>query len=153
MLKLLPDIKFPVTSAQTNAMMDNLVQLNVLDAGVPDRGQKALDILLHTYELKAKTAGVIDYTGQDGHRRLLQDAMNFVGDGSPIVTRHGDMRAAHLAIDYSNTQIVLKSSGMTAIASDVNALLDLCRDLMSFPMRTEERMGLFLTYLKKKSPI
>jgi len=150
MLTLLPELKFPITSRQTDAMMNNLCQLNVLDAGVPDRAQKALDLLLHIYELKAKTAGAIDYTGQAGHALLLQHAMNFVGDGSPIVTRHGDLRAAHLAIDYSNTQIMLKDAGFSAIPSDVNLLLDMCRDLMNFPMRTEERMGLLLTYLKKK---
>ena len=133
--------------------MDSVVKLNLLDAGLPDRAQKALDIVLHTYELKAKTGSVIDYTGENGHARLLQDAMSFVGDGCPIVTRHGDLQAAHLAIDYSNTQIILQNAGLPLLPSNTNDLLNLCRGLMAFPMRTDERMGLLLTYLKKKSPI
>ena len=150
MLKLLPTLTFPITHNQVNGLYDGVVQLNVLDAGLSDRSQKALDIVLDTYEIKAKTSGAIDYTGPGGHLRLFQDAMNFVGDGNPIATRHGDMRAAHLAINWNNTQVALANAGMTLLSADVNQLILLCRDFTVLPLRSEDRIGLFLSYLRKK---
>lgn len=149
-LSLLPNLVFPITGKQVHALMDNLVQLNALDAGLSDRDQKALDIVLDTYEIKAKTNGLVDYTGDDGHARLFQDAMIFCGDGNPVVTRHGDLRAAHLAIAYNNAQVCLKNIGMPALTDDRNELVRLARKITVLPLRTEERMGLFLSYLDKK---
>ncbi len=150
-LIVLPDLKFPVTAKQADSLMVDVVQLNLVDAGINERQQKALDILLDTYELKAKSAGQIDYTNTDGHTRLFQHAMNFVGDGSPITTRHGDLRAAHLAIAYNNAQMKLKAAGMAALPAEVTLLLELCRDFCALPIRSEEKMGIYLSYLQKRS--
>ena len=150
MLTLLPDLVYPVTGAQINALMDNVVQLNLVDAGLTSRDQDAIDIMLDCYEIKAKTNGAIDYTGLDGHRRLHEDAMRLVNDGNPIMTRHGDMTAAHVAIGYHDAQINLRTAGMPLLSSNRNDLLALSRDILQFPKRTEARMALFLRYLRKK---
>ena len=149
-LTLLPDLIYPVTGAQINALMDNMVQLNLVDAGLTSRDQDAIDIMLDCYEIKAKTGGAIDYTGLDGHRRLHEDAMRLINDGNPIMTRHGDMSAAHLAIGFHDAQIHLRNAGMTLLPSNRDDLLSLARDILQFPKRTESRMGLFLRYLRKK---
>ena len=150
MLTLLPDLVYPVTGAQINALMDNVVQLNLVDAGLTSRDQDAIDIMLDCYEIKAKTNGAIDYTGLDGHRRLHEDAMRLVNDGNPIMTRHGDMTAAHVAIGYHDAQINLRTAGMPLLSSNRNDLIALSRDILQFPKRTEARMALFLRYLRKK---
>src|SRR5207244_12118851 len=125
-------------------------QLNLLDAGLTERQQKALDILLDTFELKAETNGAVDYTGQSGKAALYQAAVNFCGDGSPLVTRHGDLRAAHLAINFNNAQAKLHKAGMPPLPVDVNSLVNMCADIASLPPRTEDRMGLFLSYFQKQ---
>lgn len=153
LLTQLPQLVFPITSKQADGMMDNVMKLNLLDAGVSERTQKALDLDFHCYEIKADTMGQVDYTGQEGHRRLLQDAMSFVGDGSPLVTRHGDLKAAFLAIAFNDAQAKLVKAGMPRLTNDVNLLIHSVRDLLTFPPRTEDRMGLFLSYLRKKPPV
>ena len=149
-LSILPDLVYPVTPAQINAIMDNVVQLNLVDAGLTSRDQAAIDIMLDCYEVLAKTAGAIDYTGLDGHRRLHEDAMRLINDGNPIMTRHGDLSAAHLAIGYHDAQISLRNAGMPLLTTNRDDLLALARDITQFPKRTEDRLGLFLRYLKKK---
>jgi hypothetical protein len=150
-LIVLPDLKFPVTSKQADSLMVDVVQLNLVDAGINERQQKALDIMLDTYELKAKSGGKIDYTSGEGHRLLFEHAMTFVGDGSPVTTRHGDLRAAHLAIAFNNAQMKLKAAGMPALTHEVALLLELCKDFAVSPLRTEEKMGVYLSYLQKRS--
>lgn len=152
-LSKLPNITFPVTPRQVNSLMENVVRFNIIDAALSERSQKALDIELHCQEIKADTAGAVDYTGQDGHRRLIQDAFSFVGEGVPIVTRHGDLKAAYLAIGYNDAQFKLRRAGMPLVSDDVNTLLNSVRDLMAYPPRTEDRIGLYLAYLRKKDPI
>ena len=150
MLTLLPDLVYPITPGQINALMDNIVQLNVVDAGLTQRAQEALDIALDCYEILAKTGGKIDYTGLDGHRRLHEDAMRLISDGNPIMTRHGDLSAAHLSIGFHDAQIHLRNAGMHLLTNNRDDLLNMARDIMQFPKRTEDRIGLFLRLLKKK---
>lgn len=152
-LSKLPNLTFPVSSRQVNALMENVVKLNVLDAGIAERMQKALDIELHVQEIMADTGGAVNYTGADGHRRLVQDAMSFVGDGCPIATRHGDLKAAYLAIAFNDAQFKLAKAGMPLLSSDVQTLLGTVRDLLTMPPRTEDRIGLYLSYLRKKDPL
>lgn len=152
-LTKLPQLTFPVTSRQVNALMENVAKLNVIDHGIAERMQKALDLELHAQEVKADTGGAIDYTGRAGHARLAQDAMAFVGEGCPIVTRHGDLKAAYLSIAYNDAQAKLAKAGMPLLPDDVNTLLTLVQDILTMPPRTEDRMALFLSYLRKKPPI
>ena len=149
-LTLLPDLIYPVTGAQINALMDDVVKLNLVDAGLTSRDQDAIDIMLDCYEIKAKSLGAIDYTGLDGHRRLHEDAMRLINDGNPIMTRHGDMTAAHVAIGYHDAQICLRDAGMTLLTSNRDDLLNLSRDILQLSKRTEARMALFLRYLREK---
>lgn len=150
LLKLLPDITFPVTSPQINGLMDGVLSLNVLDAGLSPRLQKALDIVLETYELKATSGGKHDYTGRSGNQKLYQDALSFVSEGSGLVTRHGDLRAAHLAINWHNAQKKLEKAGLPLMSAVVNDLVAESIEISNFQPQTEERMGLFLSYLQKK---
>lgn len=133
--------------------MQNTVQLNPLDAGIAERMQKAIDLELHAQEVKADTAGAINYTGADGHRRLCQDAMSFAGDGCPIVTRHGDLKAAYLAIAFGDAQFKLAKAGMPLLTNNPQLLLASVQDILQLPARTEDRMALFLSYLRKKPPV
>ena len=149
-LTLLPNLVFPVTGGQIAALMDNLVQLNLMDAGLTSRDQAAIDVMLDCYEVFAKTNGAVNYTGLEGHKRLHEDAMKLINDGNPIMTRHGDRDAAHLAIGYHDAQICLQTAGMPLLPNNRNDLLALARDITQFPKRTEDRMGMFLRYLKKK---
>lgn len=152
-LSKLPNLTFPVSSRQVNALMENVVRMNVLDAGLSERDQKAIDIELHINEIMADTAGAVNYTGQDGHRRLVSDAFAFVGEGVPIVTRHGDLKAAYLAIAFNDAQAKLAKAGMPRLTDDVALLRNLVRDLLAYPVRTEDRISLFLSYLRKKDPV
>ena len=151
-LRMLPDMVFPVTPQQVNALMDNLVQLNLVEGGINERQQFALGINFHVYDLLVKTQGRIDYTGREGHRRMMQDATIFCGSGNPVATRHGDLAAAHLSVDYNDTQARLKGAGLPALPSQVSDLLGMCADLAVFPPREERRILLLLDYLSKKSP-
>lgn len=147
-LKLLPDMVMPVTQAQINPLMDNLCQLNVLDAGIAEPMQRALGIYLHTWDLWCKSGGRIDYRGKAGRERLKDDACRFVL--SSIVTRHGDLPAAHLAIDWSDTQVRLRAAGLALLPSDVNKLLADCSDIHALSIEMEKRTGLLMDYLGKK---
>jgi len=133
--------------------MENVVKFNTLDAGIAERMQKALDLEFHAQEIKADTNGAVDYTGRDGHAKLAADAMAFVGDGCPIVTRHGDMKAAYLAIAFNDAQFKLKAAGMPLLSDDVNTLLVSVQDILTMPVKTEDRCSLFLSYLRKKPPL
>lgn len=148
-LSLLPALTWPITPKQIDGLMVNLMQLNTLEAGIPDRVQKALDIVFDVYELKAKSKGTIDYTGEAGENRLVQEAITFVPE--QIVTKHRDLDAAHLAIAFNNAQVQLSRAGMPLLPNDVPALLVLAKRLLARPVRTEQRIGLFLSYLQKKS--
>ena len=149
-LKLLPDLTFPLTQAQINPLLESVQKLNVLDAGVDPRTQKAIDIMLHAWDLKAKTGGRIDYTGPNGHARLYQDAVRLVPEF--LATKHGDLRAAHLGIDFNNTQVDLRTAGMALLPGGTFELINMCRDILNTPIRTDERMSLLLSLLSKKTP-
>lgn len=148
LLYTLPDITFPVTSKQCNGLMTGVQVMNLAEAGVDPRTQKALDLELHIWELYADTGGRVDYTGQKGHARLYQDAVSFVPE--QVVTKFGDLRAAHLAIDFNNAQAKLKKAGYPLLSNNRDELINQCRDLLALPLRSEERLGLFLSYLAKK---
>lgn len=149
-LKLLPDLQFPVTLQQANVLMENVVQLNIIDGALSERTQRALGLYLHTFDLWVKSGGKVDYRGKDGHRRLIEDAMRFVGTGNPVATRHGDLAAAHLAIDWSDTQVRLAPLGQ-ALSANVSELIGACPDLAEFSPEMEKRTGLLMDYWGKKS--
>ena len=153
MLTLLPDLKFPVTQAQFDPLMNNLVQLNIIDGALNEKVQRGLGLFLHTHDLWCKSGGRIDYRGPAGHARLMQDAMTFCGSGNPVATRHGDLAAAHLSIDFSDTQVRLKAHGMTLLSWDVNDLINQCRDLSEYSPELEKRVGLLMDMLGKKSAV
>lgn len=148
-LSTLPPIHFPLTFQQVGALMDFVQKMNVVDAGVDPRTQKAADIEFHIYELLADTRGTRDYRGRDGHARLVQESMAFIPE--QLVTKHGDLRAAHLAINYNNAQAKLKRHGFAPMTDNRDTLVNECRDLLAFPLGTEERVSLYLNYLAKKT--
>lgn len=153
MLRLLPDATFPITVQQFNPLMDDVCQLNIIDAGLSERSQRALTIYFHTFDLWVKSGGKVDYRGRDGHRRLVEDAMRFCGSGNHVATRHGDLAAAHLAIDYHDAQIRLIETSKPILPGYVSELLSQCADLAEFPPEMEKRVGLLMDYLgKKKMP-
>lgn len=151
MLKLIPDLVFPLTPKSFSPLMDNVVQLNTLDSGIPENMQRALGLMLHCYDLWCKSNGTINYIGMDGHKRLVQDAMTFCGTGNPVATRNGDLSAAHLSIDWHDTQIRLKEKGQTLLSDNPNELLHLCSDLYGLAIMDEKRIGLLMDMLGKKS--
>ncbi len=148
-LTLLPDLTFPVARNAIDPLMTNLVQLNTIDAALGENMQRALGLMLHTWDLWVKSGGRIDYRGVGGHERLKQDAETFLC-GSPVATRNGDLSAAHLSIDYHDTQVRLKGLGLPPLPSSVNDLLKLCQDLYGLSLQDEKRIGLLLDYLGKK---
>ena len=150
MLTLLPDLKFPITKGQFDPLMNNLVQVNLLDAGVTEKQQRGLGLYFHTFDLWCKSGGKIDYRGPAGHARLMQDAMTFCGPGNPVAIRHGDLAAAHLSLDFSDTQIRLKASNQPLLSWDVNNLLNACRDLCEYSPQEEKQVGLVMDMLGKK---
>lgn len=150
MLTLLPDIAFPVNHSQADRLNDDIVQLNLLDAGITEKQQRGLGLYFHTFDLWVKSRGKIDYRGDEGHRRLVEDAMRFVGTGNPVATRHGDLAAAHLSLDWHDCQMRLKGIGQPMLSSDVNVLLNECRSLCEFHVEQEKRTGLLMDYLGKK---
>ena len=151
MLTLIPDIVLPVTQRQFDPLMNNLVQLNILDGALNEKIQRGLGLFLHTWDLWCKSNGRIDYRGPAGHARLIQDAMTFCGAGNPVATRHGDLAAAHLAIDFSDTQVRLKAHGLPLLPSNIADLINLCRDLSEYSPEMEKRTGLLMDVLGKKS--
>lgn len=142
---------FPVTKSQFNPLMDGVVMLNLCDGCLTEPQQRALGLHLHVFDLWVKSNGVIDYRGDDGHRRLIQDAMTFCGSGNPVATRHGDLAAAHLSIDWSDTQIRCAQAGLPLLSTNVSVLLDGCRDLCGLSLMDEKRVGLLMDYLGKKA--
>ena len=152
MLRLLPDMVFPVTGKQADPLMENLVQLNLIEGCLTERQQRAIGLYFHTFDLWVKSGGKIDYRSRPGHARLVEDAMAFVGPGNPVATRHGDLAAAHLAIDFHDAQRRIAEVGMPAktLAWEVNALLAESADLAEFPPEMEKRTGLLMDYLGKR---
>lgn len=150
MLRMLPDLTFPIGPGSINPLMDNVVQLNIVDAGLNDRLQRALTLNFHIFDLYVKSHGRIDYRGEAGQARMVSDAMAFVG-GSTIATKHGDLAAAHLSIDYHDTQSRLASMGLPPLAADVNMLIGMSRKLADMPAQTEQRVALLLDYLSKRA--
>lgn len=148
MLQLLPDLVFPITSKQADALLSNMVKLNLLEAHLTERQQRALGLMFHIFDTWTKSGGRIDYRGLDGHRRLVDDAMSFAGRG--MGNRIGDLEACHLALDFSDCQLRLRGAGLPLISSDVNTLLNECRDLCEYSVEDEKRTGLLLDYLGKR---
>lgn len=150
MLKPLPDIRLPVTQRQVDPLMEGVVQLNILDAGLTENSQRGLALYLHTFDLWVKSGGTIDYRGDAGHQRLMDDAMRFVGPGNPVATRHGDLQAAHLMIDWHDAQMRLKSASEPLLSANVNELLAASVKLAQYPIETEKRVSLLMDYLGKR---
>lgn len=150
-LRMLPDIVFPVTLSQVNPLMDCVHQFNILDAGLNEKWQRGMGLMLHTFDLWVKSKGKIDYRGPDGHRRLVDDAMTFVGHGNPVATRHGDLAAAHLSIDWSDTQVRLTEAGWPLLSDKVADLLRDSMQLSEHAPEIEKRVGLYMDYLGKKA--
>jgi hypothetical protein len=150
MLKELPPIRWPITFDQVNPLMDMVVQLNLQNAGLNQLQQRAIGITLDCYDIYAKSGGQVDYLGVDGHKRLFQDAITFAGPQTGISTRIGDLGAAHLAIDWNNTSKRLAAAGMPALPNTINQLLDLSRDLVPIPKRSDDEIGVLIRWLQKK---
>lgn len=148
MLTLLPDLTFPVTSKQADALMTDMVKLNFMEAGLNERQQRGLSILLHVLDVYVKTHGRFDYRGQDGHRRLFDDATSIAGSG--LGRRIGDLEACHIALDWHDCQMRLKAAGQPPISGDVNELLNQCRDLIQLSVDDEKRISLLLDYASKR---
>jgi hypothetical protein len=149
-LRLLPDLTFPLRRDAINPLMDNVMQVNIVDAGVTENMQRALGLMLHTWDLWVKSGGRIDYRGEAGHARMIQDAMTFCPQGCGLDTRHGEIAAAHLSIDFSDTQIRLLTAKLPLLPSDPSDLLRRCRDLYPLSVEDEKRVGLLLDMLGKK---
>jgi hypothetical protein len=152
MLKILPDMVKPVSSAQINALMDGLVQLNLIEGCLSEQQQRALSVDLSCFDLYIKSKGKWDYRFAAGHQRLFQDAATFCGSGTPIATRKGDLAASHLALDFSDTQVRLAQAGLPLLPTNVSDLLINCRDMCGLTVIDEHRIGVLLDYLSKKSP-
>lgn len=147
-LKILPVLVFPITAASINPLFEGVVKLNTIDAGIPEPTQRALSLYLHCIDLFVKSKGKYDYRNPTGHARLKQDAFSFCP--ASIVTRHGDLSAAHLSIDWSDTAIRCIQSSLPQPSSDVNELLLASRDLVGMPPEDYKRIGVLLDYLSKK---
>ncbi len=150
-LKILPAMVFPVTGKQFDPLMDSLVQVNLLDGTLTEPQQRAIGIYLHIFDLYVKSNGKIDYRGRAGHERLKQDAMTFCGAGNPVATRHGDIAAAHLAIDWSDTAIRCKQATLPSPPATASGMLGECIDLCGLTTIDEKRLGLLMDFLGKKS--
>lgn len=150
MLKELPKLVYPITPSQVNTLMEGVVQLNLINGGLNVNQQRALGILFDAFEIYAKSMGRVNYTGPEGHKRLFQDAMALAGPGTCLATRHGDLAAAHLAIDWNNATKRLVEAGMSPLTGDVGKLLELCRDLVPIPRQTDDSLGIVLRYAQAK---
>ena len=150
MLKILPDASFPLTRKSIDPLMENVVNLNYLNAGITGNVSRGLSIALHAFDIWVKSKGKIDYRGVAGHERMKQDAKTFVS-GSAIVTRTGELSAAHLAIDYHDTQIRMKEMGMPPLPCTVNGLMEMAIDLCMLSDNDEKEIGLLLDYCGKKA--
>ena len=150
-LVLLENLVFPLDATHTDELLHNTVQFNILGKGLTERQQRALGLHFDIHGLHAHSRGILDYRGRKGHERLKTDAMAVMGAGNPIFTRYGDLHAAHLAIDYHNTQIRLKKSGMPLMPMETEALLADCIDLVQLPEKLEERLDMYLRWAKRAS--
>lgn len=150
MLRLLPDATFPITHHHADALMENVHQFNILDGALNEKYQRALGIYFHVFDLWVKSKGKIDYRGKVGNQRLIEDAMRFVGTGNPVAYRHGDLAAAHLSIDYHDTQMRLKEIGQPPMSARVSDLLVECQHIADLNQEMEKRTGLLMDYLGKK---
>ena len=144
---------FPVTGKQFDPLMDGVVQLNLIDGTLTEPQQRAIGLFLHVFDLYVKSGGKINYMGRDGHERLKQDAMTFCGTGNPVATRHGDIAAAHLAIDWSDTAIRCASVGLPSPPNTSQGLLVGCIDLCGLTTTDEKRVGLLMDFLGKKAQV
>lgn len=148
---LLPDLRYPVDHRQAEALWENMGKLNVLDAGHDERTQRAIGILLDAYEVAAKKGPSWDYVGSRGaHQRLIEDAVKFAGPGT-FVTRHGDLAACHLAIDWNNSVITCDRAKYPEPPNNVTGLVSESRFFSELPPQLEVKIDLYLRYLKKKS--
>lgn len=153
MLQVMPNPVFPVTLHQFDPLMNSVVKLNILDAGLSDKSQRGIGLYLHTYDLYVKSGGKINYLGKDGHQRLMEDALTFCGYGNPVATRHGDLAAAHLAIDWHDTTMRCIAMGLPLVSPDVSVLLNEARHLSEYSPELEKRTGLLMDWLGKKTLI
>lgn len=151
-LKVLPDVTFPLTASSIAPLADSMVQLNLIDGCLTDRDQRALGIHFHIFDLWVKSGGKYDYRGRVGHERLKQDAHAYARSES-ILTRYGDLAAAHLAIDFSDCQIRCQGAGLPLLPTKVQDILVGCIDLCGMTAMEEKRVSLILDILGKKSPI
>ena len=129
--------------------MANLVGLNLIEAHLSSSQQRALAILFSISDRWVKSGGRVDYRGPDGHSRLMQDAMSFVG-ATPIVTRHGDLAASHLALDFHDAQCRLMQGKHMPMSDDRDTLLSMVQDFINLPLQTLEQMLVLLDYASKK---
>ncbi len=148
-IKILPAATFPITAASINPLMTSLVMLNRLDAGLSEQSQGGLILYLHVMDLFIKSNGAIDYRGDAGLERLKGDAQRFAP--SQIVTRHGDLTAAHLAIDYSDTAIRTQQLGLPVPSGDVNKLVFDSREYAGMSTQLQKQIGLLLDWCGKKT--
>lgn len=150
-LVLLKNLTFPLDPSHTDELLHNAMQFSILSKGVTERQQRALGLHFEIYALLARSKGTLDYTERAGHERLKTDAMAVMGGGNPIFTRHGDLAAAHLAIDWHNAQCRLKKAGLPLLADDTDALLVGCKDLVELPEKIEERLDMYLRWSRRAS--
>ena len=143
----LPNAVLPLTSDQADGIRTNMVQLNILDAGLNEQKIRAIGLEFKIQELNAKTRGAWNFTGRDGHERIKDAAMAFTHGA--MVTRYFDLLAAHVAIDYHNCVVKLRNAGLPPIPNTVDGLLELTMDLAHWPPQMEERVDLVLSFLKK----
>lgn len=149
MLRLLPNLQWPITPRQIEPLLGNLVQLNLIEAHLSSSQQRALSILFSISDRWVKSNGKLDYRGSDGHARLMQDAMSFVG-ATPIVTRHGDLAASHLALDFHDAQCRLMQAGHMLLSDDRDTLLSMVQDFINVPPQTQDQILVLMDYLSKK---
>lgn len=153
MLTTLPNLVFPITVHSMDPLMTNMVQLNLVDGCLSRQQQRAMGIFLHKIDLFVKSNGYFNYLGKGGTDRLKRDAYNFCRDENAL-QRHGELAAAHLAIDYHDTVTRIQTSppipGFSALPNSVNGLLPLFTDLVGISDKEEQRIGLFLDYAGKK---
>ena len=116
MLTLLPDLVFPITSKQADALMVNMVQLNLMEAHLTEKQQRGLGLLLHVIDVFVKSGGRIDYRGLEGHRRLVDDAMSLAGRG--MGNRLGDLAACHSLFFASGHVLDLHLAGGQLVTAD-----------------------------------
>lgn len=140
----------PITRSQFDPLGDNLHQLNRQDAALTEQIQRALGVDLHCWDLWVKSGGKWDFRFKAGHERLKDAASVFCGDANPVSTRHGDLEAAHLSIDFHDSQTRLMQAGLPLLTTDVNKLISDCRDLYELSVIEEKRLGLVLDYLSKR---